>query len=154
MMETKACRWDHSFNLLDEQMERYKVLQAQGYDIDFCIFHHEFPAIKSYAGTEEELFSLLASGPLAASVLPFSAVLTLHRAPTPFVRRYEAPRRRTRGEYPSCSVVYTKTAHELFCEPEDLFSKLGKSYHSEVLMTEPISVQRECVMPFPVRIVT
>lgn len=163
--DSKAHRSGHSLNLYDEQITRYKDFHRQNpnYDIYFVCYQHDFPKIKSFNGTIEELFDRLASDKKERTsfsiVFPFSIILKLfilgkNREEEPFIGRYE---QKPNGTFWSCSRVYSSTLKRFFWEPWRIIEGLGlnsNNYSLErVKSPEEFCINGHRIEQFPILLI-
>ena len=123
--ESKAIRSGQSVNLTDEQMARYKLLQLQKQDahIYFAIYRHGFPRIKSFKGTEEELFERLSKATYHYIVLPLSIIMQLHETENSgLVYRYDGER------FDRCTCVRSQILNRFLTEPALVIGELGLKF--------------------------
>ena len=120
--ESKAVKSGESVNLLDAQIDRYKLLQfhKKKAHIYFAIYRHSFQKIMSFEGDNRELFGKLATATYHSIILPFSLILELQKSPKEnLVYRYEGE-----GFY-HCTCVKSPTLNRFLTEPEKLIEELG-----------------------------
>jgi len=166
--EIKANKFYQELNLLDAQMGRYlSYLDKHPQLVPiFEIYRHGFESIKSFRGSEKELFESLSSNTQYALRLPLSLVLGLWQLPPrngnrTYVRRYESregtPDEKLRGTiniYPSCTCVKNKTLQDLLTKPEEIISLVGKNSRgytiSRLQSPSEFSVNGVNVKTFPI----
>ncbi|MBD3253059.1 hypothetical protein GF386_04970 [Candidatus Pacearchaeota archaeon] len=156
MFESKGCFSSESQNLEDDQIERYIAFQLSnsGYQLYYVIYRHSLKKIRTYQGSEEDLFEYLSKNTCCSFVLPFSVVLKLHETrDSELAWRYD-------GQFwtPNTSVK-SRTINRFLEAPgvsgaEEVLKQLGLNpgdYVIERLMS-PMSfyVQDHDVRPFPV----
>lgn len=80
ILESKANRSGHQLLLLDSQIDRYRYLQSRhpAPRIYFVIWRHIFANVKSFKGSENDLWHELSRKTVLGVVLPFSIILRMH----------------------------------------------------------------------------
>ena len=153
--ESKACVLGQSCNLLDAQIERYKEIQLQDNErIYFAFYRHSVRKIKSYEGTEEELFQELCKKTNYSIVLPLSTVLRLYEAgrshsQNALVYRYEQEQNE-KYTYPGCTCMRSPTLNKLLVDPEEILRTLGLN-QAEYTILRRTSPLRFLVNGIPLR---
>jgi hypothetical protein len=162
--EVKGCCVNKTLQLRDSQVEFYRLIQAAYPDwrINLAIFRHAVPKIKSYAGSDEELYAVLTQKTLYSVVLPFDVMLGLHdgeRIPN-LVRMYEEEIDPEAGvhTYETCACLRIAALHRFVLEPEAALREMGFSQgEHEVRRTwspSGMTVNGVPVTPFPTVIIT
>lgn len=124
--ESKARRVNKSFNLRDNQIEKYETLQKENtdYKIYFALYSHLLSSTKKYKESKDELFKELADKTLCSIVLPFSIILQLNACrDSGLVSRFEGGTGE-RSRYDAATTPVQKTMALLYYMPESLIEVL------------------------------
>lgn len=80
MLESKAIRVGHQLNSYDFQLDKYLKYQilTPNLTIFWAVWRHNFPAIKSFCGADEELYDELANRTKLGIIFPLSILETIH----------------------------------------------------------------------------
>lgn len=122
--EAKAVVAGNTCNLADAQIWRYMMMQRQdpSSKFYFALYRHNLRGVKSFDGTEEELFRALANQTLCSVVLPLSIVLQLYDWPAGtrnnLVYRYDGSR------YTPCTCVRSHAINKFFFQSDELIGDL------------------------------
>lgn len=152
IFESKANRTGHQLLLLDGQMDRYKYLQLQKPwpRIYFAIYRHQIKGIKSYKGTEMDVWRALASHTVLGVIIPFSIVHQLHvlseEDELQYLVKYYAS-----WAY-QCARVRSPTVNAFFSEPQVILGALRldpEKYHWRKWVTPRIEINGIRVQKFP-----
>lgn len=149
--ESKAIRSGQSVNLIDTQLNRYRLLQSldKNAHIYFAIYRHSFPKIMSFRGSVDSLFEQLSNVTHHSIVLPFSLILELNQSPNEkLVYRYDGER------FYACSCLRSPTINRLLTEPEEVLKDLGMNIGNflikRYLSPESFSIGRNKIKQFPI----
>ena len=122
--ESKACVLGGACTILDAQMNRYRQIQSEEKKsrIYFAIYRHSIRKIKSYKGSEEELFKEVCEKTHLLVTLPLSIILELHNTPKKeLVYRYEG----SGYGYPQCTCIRSHIINKFLKEPETVIEEAG-----------------------------
>ena len=148
--ESKAVRSGESVKLTDNQMAKYKLLQMQEKDasIYFAIYRHSFPKIKSFKGTEDELFERLSEATYHSIVLPLSIILALYNSNTGLIYRYDGER------FDRGSCGRSPVLNRFLTEPEKIIKELELDISDfkiqRFITSGDFRVEDYRIKPFPV----
>ena len=124
--ESKAWRSGHSCNLIDAQIYRYKEIQIKEpeSEVYFAFYRHDLKKVKSFQGTEEDLFREMTSRTYFAVRLPFSTILAMHelgkqRTKPKFFRRWDDERK-----FPGCTILRSPLLNSLLSDTKGTFEEL------------------------------
>ena len=151
--ESKACVLGRMCTLLDAQINRYKEIQNEEREseIYFAIYRHSIRRIKSYEGSEEELFNEVCKKTHLLVTLPLSIILELHdNSNEKLVYRYEG----NGHGYPQCTCIRSHVINRFLSNPEQVIEETGlnpEEYALERrLSPENFSIEKKPVTQFPI----
>jgi len=147
IIESKAMGSGHQLNLLDDQIERYKVYQSlyPDYKIHFILWRHSLRNIKSYSKNLQSLIEDLCHKTLCSIILPFSLILKIHESK--MFQRYESEK------WDHCTRINSSFINGIFINPDSFFELIcdkNDNFAVEYFMTPKISFSGNNIPPFPV----
>ncbi len=153
--ESKACRSGHSCNLFDAQIYRYKELQFENQDSEvyFVFYRHNLMKVKSFQGTESDLFRDMADRTFFAVRLPLSVILAIHQ----LGKEGEKPHllRRYDGQtFPWCTILRSPTINKLFADTKKVFEEfelnIGDYVFERYLSPRNFEIEGHPIKQFPI----
>jgi hypothetical protein len=155
MREHKACSAGSTLILRDEQIKSYLEDQRSypAWDIRSVLFRHGLKGIRSFEGSDGELFSYLGNHTLYGLNLPLSVLVSLHEGHKYNNGTIIATRSENKS-FPWATRVSKGYLNQLFFEPEKSLNQidLDPTEYSIRRDRSPrdFSVDRKHVAPFPI----
>lgn len=157
--ESKAVRQGHKLNLLDEQIERYKLFNIlrPGHSVYYAIWRHRHYHIKKGDATLDELILSLSSNTVACLVLPFSIIFSVFNGDSKNgTKRYESNLNEERKErpWPNCTRWNSGDINKFIFNPEDQIQSYGLNKEDftfeRLTIPENITFESTPVKRFPI----
>ena len=156
ILESKASRTGRHINLWRDQVNRYKRLQTENLNVEvhYAAFRHNFKAIMSYQGTEEELYrSLATEHTISCVMIPLRLVCALNDSlDVVLVRQYNKP-----NTYGSVTKVTSPTINGLMLDPAPIINELGfdpAEFEIERYISPKVIIDNNIVRSFPLTVIT
>lgn len=147
IIESKACRSGHRLSLLDDQTERYQIVQSlyPDYEIDYVVWRHTLRGIKSYSRKLDSLIDDLCDKTLCTVILPFSVITKIYRCKE--FQRWESEK------WDHCTQVHSRFLNLVFSDPVSFFNRISVDngrFEVEYYETPEISFGSRRVKSMPV----
>jgi len=118
-IESKANRSGHHMNLLDDQMESYRLFQTlnESYTIYFVFYRHGYKRIKSIKESLADLHKNLSQKTYAAIKLPFDIVYTMWK--------HKGFKRYVQKTWHYCTIINSTFMNMFLFEPQKALTTIG-----------------------------